>query len=140
MPVVLTRENTVSCKIFYTNLWVDFFPIWKYQEEIFDPAPEIGHKEMFSITLVETNWQLIEIWGATLSHDVTILHNYTLSYTLVAYTFANHLVINQRKNSPDTWMEKLFPWTENFKVLNWLMSQCTKTIVAKFFSKHIHQL
>ena len=23
------------CNIFYTNLWVDFFLIWKYQEEIF---------------------------------------------------------------------------------------------------------
>ena len=27
------------CKIFYTNLWVDFFLIWKYQEEIFSAQP-----------------------------------------------------------------------------------------------------
>ena len=62
------------CKKFCTNLWVDFSLIWKYQEEtysalpqkyilhkplfwyfpdleisrIFDPAPQIGHIEMFS--------------------------------------------------------------------------------------------
>ena len=28
------------CKIFYTNLWVDFFLIWKYQEEIFSALPQ----------------------------------------------------------------------------------------------------
>ena len=28
------------CKIFYTNLWVDFFLIWKYQEEIFLALPQ----------------------------------------------------------------------------------------------------
>ena len=28
------------CNIFCTNLWVDFFPIWKYQEEIFSALPE----------------------------------------------------------------------------------------------------
>ena len=27
------------CKIFYTNLWVNFFLIWKYQEEIFLAQP-----------------------------------------------------------------------------------------------------
>ena len=43
-----------DCKIFYTNLWVDCFLIWKYQEEICSPVLEIGHKEMFLITLVET--------------------------------------------------------------------------------------
>ena len=35
------------CKIFYTNLWVDFFLIWKYQEEIFiDSTPETGDKDI----------------------------------------------------------------------------------------------
>ena len=28
------------CKIFCTNLWVDFFLIWKYQEEIFSTLPQ----------------------------------------------------------------------------------------------------
>ena len=28
------------CKIFYTNLWVDFFLIWKYQEEIYSALPQ----------------------------------------------------------------------------------------------------
>ena len=28
------------CKIFYINLWVDFFLIWKYQEEIFLALPQ----------------------------------------------------------------------------------------------------
>ena len=28
------------CKIFCTNLWVDFFLIWKYQEEIFSALPQ----------------------------------------------------------------------------------------------------
>ena len=42
-------------KMFYTNLWVDFFLIWKNQEEIYSALPpEIGHREMFLITLVET--------------------------------------------------------------------------------------
>ena len=27
-------------KIFYTNLWVDFLLIWKYQEEIFSALPQ----------------------------------------------------------------------------------------------------
>ena len=78
---------------------------------------------MFLITLVKTVinvfsrhiWQLLEqIWRSTLSHDVTMLHNCTLPYTFVAYTFANHRVLNQKKYSPDSWMEKLFPWTGNF--------------------------
>ena len=93
------------------------------KRNIIDPAPEIGHKEMFLITLVKTVinvfsrhiWQLLEqIWRSTLSHDVTMLHNCTLPYTFVAYTFANHRVLNQKKYSPDSWMEKLFPWTGNF--------------------------
>ena len=41
------------CKIFCTNLWVDFSLIWKYQE-YFRPSPQSGHTEMFLITLVET--------------------------------------------------------------------------------------
>ena len=28
------------CKIFYSNLWVVFFLIWKYQEEIFSALPQ----------------------------------------------------------------------------------------------------
>ena len=28
------------CKIFCTNLWVDFFLIWNYQEEIFSTLPQ----------------------------------------------------------------------------------------------------
>ena len=28
------------CKIFYTNLWVEFFLIWKYQEKIFLALPQ----------------------------------------------------------------------------------------------------
>ena len=31
----------VKILIFYTNLWVDFFLIWKYQEEIFSALPQI---------------------------------------------------------------------------------------------------
>ena len=47
------------CKIFYTNLLVVFFCFFSLfffstRRNIFDPAPEIGHKEMFLITLVET--------------------------------------------------------------------------------------
>ena len=51
------------------------------------------------------------------------------------------------KISPDQLMEKLkmrvLSWSMNgleaFKVLNWLMSQCKKTIVTElFFPKHIH--
>ena len=41
------------CEIFFTNLWVDFFLIWKYQEYSALP-PEIGHMKMFLIILVET--------------------------------------------------------------------------------------
>ena len=33
------------CKTFYINLWVDFFLIKKYQEELLDPASEVGHKD-----------------------------------------------------------------------------------------------
>ena len=28
------------CKIFYTNLWIDLFLIWKYQEEIYSALPQ----------------------------------------------------------------------------------------------------
>ena len=28
------------CKVFHTNLWADFFLIWKYQEEIFSALPQ----------------------------------------------------------------------------------------------------
>ena len=37
------------CKLFCTNLWTDF-----EISRIFGPAPQIGHIEMFFITLVET--------------------------------------------------------------------------------------
>ena len=40
--------------IFCTNLWTDFFLIWKFQEDIFGSAPEIDHKEIFLIILAET--------------------------------------------------------------------------------------
>ena len=127
MSGVILLENTVCCKIFYINLLVNFFSDLEISRRyIFNHAPKIGHKKMFLITLVETIinifsrriWQLLEqIWCSALLHDVTMPHNCILPYKFVAYTFTNHEVINQRKNSPDPWIEKAI------SLENWLISQ-----------------
>ena len=49
---MLIRENTV--KYFTVNLELIFPDLEISRRNIFGPAPEIGHKEMFLITLVET--------------------------------------------------------------------------------------
>ena len=49
---VLIRKNTV--KYFTVNLELIFPDLEISRRNIFSPAPEIGHKEMFLITLVET--------------------------------------------------------------------------------------
>ena len=75
--------------------------------------------------------------------------------TLYFLTWCNHAtqvhpsfgkVKGKGKISPDQWMEKLkmrnLSWSMNgleiFKVLNWLMSQYRKTIVAEFFFYKTH--
>ena len=94
---------------------------------------------MLLITLVETN---INVFSR---HSWT---NLTLHF-LTWFNYAAQLhpslgkVKGKGKISPDQWMEKLkmrnLSWSMNgleiFKVLNWLLSQYRKTIVAEFFSK-----
>ena len=52
MSGVLIGENTV--RYFTVNFELIFTDLEISRRNIFVPAPEIGHKEMFLITLVET--------------------------------------------------------------------------------------
>ena len=49
---MLIRENAV--RYFTVNFELSFTDLEISGRNIFDPAPEIGHQEMFLITLVET--------------------------------------------------------------------------------------
>ena len=42
------------CNMFYTNLWVDFSRFGNIKKKYIKPCLEIGHKEVFLITLMET--------------------------------------------------------------------------------------
>ena len=88
-------------QIFYTNLCVEFFLIWKYQEEIYSTLPQkLVIKRGFS----SLQWKLLTVYFPDtltcfcLSHDIITLHNCALLYKFVAYAFVNHQVINQSKN------------------------------------------
>ena len=66
-----------------------------------------------------------------------MLHNCTLPYIFVAYTFANHhviiiIIIKGKIFLTHEW-KSYFHGLEIFKVLNWLMLQYWKTIVGDFF-------
>ena len=66
-----------------------------------------------------------------------MLHNCTLPYIFVAYTFANHhviiiIIIKEKIFLTHEW-KSYFHGLEIFKVLNWLMLQYWKTIVGDFF-------
>ena len=85
------------------------------------------------------------MWRSSFSHDVTMLHNCTLLYTFVAYTFPNHQVINQSKNLswPINGKAVSMDWkflnqgisSSKVSFLNWLILQYRKTITAEFFFK-----
>ena len=55
------------CKIFYTNLWVDFFLIWKYQEEIFSALPQ-------KLVIKRCFWSLL--WKLLLMDFPDIFNNF----------------------------------------------------------------
>ena len=80
-----------------------FFPDLEIsRRNIFGPSPEIGQKDFWSLQgkllLMYFPDTIEQIWHYTLLYDVSMLHNCTLCYAFVAYTFAHHQVINQRKN------------------------------------------
>ena len=88
-------------QIFYTNLCVEFFLIWKYQEEIYSTLPQ---KLIIKRGFSSLQWKLLTVYFPDtltcfcLSHDIITLHNCALLYKFVAYAFVNHQVINQSKN------------------------------------------
>ena len=116
--------------IFCTNLWTDFFLIWKYQEDIFLALLQ---------KLIITRY----FWSFWRKPFNNFLNKSSLLHFLTFPSFGK--VKGKGNISPDQWMEKLkmrnLSWSINgLEVLNWLMSEYRKTIVAEFFfSKHIHQ-
>ena len=135
MSGVLIRENTVR---YFTLTSELIFPRFgNIKKKYIRPCPRnwsyrdvFDHLWIFQ-TYLTTSWTNLTLhfvtwcnYAAQLHHSLRICINLQIIKSLI-----------KGKISPDQWMEKLFPWTEIFKVLNWLMSQYRKTIVAEFFFK-----
>ena len=116
IPGNTVRYFILTSELFSSGFFFCFF--FLSRRNIFDPAPEIGHKEMIFITLVET------IYAAQLHSP------YAFVYTCKSSSHQSKeksLLIHEWKS--------YFHGLEIFKVLNWLMSQYRKTIVVEFFFK-----
>ena len=68
------------CQILYTNLCVDFFPIWKYQEEIYSTLPK-------KLVLNRGFWSLL--WKLLIMYFPDIFHTF-LNMTLLLVTWCNY--------------------------------------------------
>ena len=102
------------CNVFCTNLWSDFFLIWKYQE--YSALPR-------KLVYLTTSWTNLTLHFLTWCNYAAQLHP-----SLGKVKGKGKLLLNSK------W-KNYFHGLYIFKVLNWLMSQYRKTIETEFFLK-----